>query len=151
VAVRAGRRRAREPSPIVTPSTPQDWRRDPDAALDDFEAHVRGLFAEVLRGAVQAIGADPGARVAAPTPGHLAVAPALAGLSPRERTAMFATLELSLRRLEAGALATLRGHRAQLDAFLAERAARQATRSGAAQLPLDPAVSDKTLPTPASR
>ena len=39
---------------------------------------------------------------------------------------MFATLELSLRRLEAGALATLRGHRAQLDAFEAERAARRA-------------------------
>jgi hypothetical protein len=42
-------------------------------------------------------------------------------MSPEERAARFAGLELSLRQLEAGALATLRGHRAQLAAFEAAR------------------------------
>jgi hypothetical protein len=101
------------------------WREDPDAALEGFEAHLRELLDGVMRRAKRALGAAGGPFPLAPSqPPRRTPAPN----QLREQTATLAALDLSLRQLEARVEAARRGHRAQIAAFEAERAARTTAR-----------------------
>jgi hypothetical protein len=101
-----------------------EWQANAEAAFDEFAAFLRTTLDGVMRQAVRAIGAGDGPlRLTDPRPSTR---------RPDAPTARAdaAAQELALRQLQTRVDALLKGHRAQLAAFEAEREARRAQRPG---------------------
>jgi hypothetical protein len=120
-----------DPLPATPPTTAfayrfvaAEWQADAEAAFDEFSAFLRTTLDGVMRQAVRAIGAGDGPlRLSDPRPSTR---------RPDASTARAdaAAQELALRQLQTRVDALLKGHRAQLTAFEAEREARRAQRRG---------------------